>query len=53
MNSTDDEIMNKLLIKNYKNQKDKSPDTIDIDSISGEVRQISKDHDSYNAKNMK
>ena len=29
------------------------PNVIDIDTESGEVRQISSDHDSYSVKNMK
>lgn len=38
MGITNEEMMNKIIIKNYKNLKDKSPNTIDIDSKSGEVR---------------
>ena len=42
----------KIVIKNFKNIKDESPNIIDIDNETGEVRQISKDHDSLNFKNV-
>ena len=35
----------KIVIKNFKNRQDESPNIIDIDSESGEVRQISRNHD--------
>ena len=44
--------MKKIVIKNFKNTKDESPNVIDIDNETGEVRQISKDHDSVNIKNV-
>ena len=50
--TSDDELMNKIVIKNFKNTKDESPNVIDIDNETGEVRQISKDHDSVNIKNV-
>lgn len=35
----------KIVLKNYKNIKDEFPNVIDINSRTGEVSQISKDHD--------
>ena len=52
ISTSDDEIQNKIVIKNFKNVKDESPNIIDIDHETGEVRQISKDHDSLNYKNL-
>ena len=49
--TSDEEMLNKVVIKNFKNIKDESPNIIDIDNETGEVRQISKDHDSLNYKN--
>jgi hypothetical protein len=45
-------MLHKIVIKNFKNIKDESPNIIDIDNETGEVRQISKDHDSLNFKNV-
>ena len=47
-----EEMFKKIVIKNFKNIKDESPNIIDIDNETGEVRQISKDHDSLNYKNI-
>ena len=41
ISTSDDEIQNKIVIKNFKNIKDESPNIIDIDNETGEVRQIS------------
>ena len=53
MTTSDEEMAKKIVIKNYKNIKDSSPNIIDIDNETGEVRQISKDHDKMNLKNMR
>lgn len=53
ISTSDDELQRKLVIRNFKNTKDKAPNIIDIDTESGEVRQISSDHDSYSFKNLK
>ena len=53
INSSDDEIQRKIVIKNYKNNKDESPNIVDIDKESGKVRQISNDHNLWNFKNFK
>jgi len=50
--TSDDDLMKKIVIKNFKNIKDESPNVIDIDNETGEVRQISKDHDRLNFKNF-
>jgi hypothetical protein len=50
--TSDEEMLKKIVIKNFKNIKDESPNIIDIDNETGEVRQISKDHDSLNFKNV-
>ena len=50
--TSDEEMFKKIVIKNFKNIKDESPNIIDIDNETGEVRQISKDHDSLNYKNI-
>ena len=50
--TSDDELYKKIVIKNFKNSKDESPNVIDIDNETGEVRQISKDHDSISVKNV-
>lgn len=52
LTTSDEEIFKKIVIKNFKNIKDESPNIIDIDNETGEVRQISKDHDSLNFKNV-
>ena len=51
ISTSDDEIQHKIVIKNFKNVKDESPNIIDIDNETGEVRQISKDHNSRSFKN--
>jgi len=38
METSDEERLNKIIIKNYKNPKDTSPNTIDIDANTGSVR---------------
>ena len=43
----------KIILKNFKNIKDESPNIIDIDTKTGTVRQISKDHDSFSLKNSR
>jgi hypothetical protein len=43
----------KIVLKNFKNIKDESPNIIDIDTKTGTVRQISKDHDSFSLKNSR
>ena len=48
--TSDDELSKKIVIKSYKNIKDESPNIIDIDNETGEVRQISKDHDAMSFK---
>ena len=50
--TSEDEMMKKIVIKSFKNVKDESPNIIDIDNETGEVRQISKDHDALSFKNM-
>jgi len=50
--TSEEEVMKKIVIKSFKNVKDESPNVIDIDNETGEVRQISKDHDDWNFKNM-
>ena len=52
MNTSDDELQRKIVIRNFKTNKDESPNIIDIDNESGQVRQISTDHDSRNFKNF-
>ena len=51
--TSDEEINHKIVIKNYRDRNDQSPNIIDIDNQTGEVRQISHDHDNINVKNMK
>lgn len=53
LSTSDDEIQNKFVIKNFQNAKDESPNVIDIDKETGDVRQISKDHNSRSFKNFK
>ncbi len=36
--TSDEDLINKIVIRNFKNQKDESPNIIDIDSETGEVR---------------
>jgi hypothetical protein len=50
--TSDEEMFKKIVIKSFKNIKDESPNIIDIDNETGEVRQISEDHDSLNYKNI-
>ena len=52
VNTSEEEVMKKIVIKNFKNVKDESPNVIDIDNETGEVRQISEDHDAQSLKNM-
>ena len=40
----------KIVIKNFKNKQDESPNIIDIDNETGEVRQISRNHDARTLK---
>lgn len=53
MGTSDDELQRKIVIRNFKNAKDESPNIIDIDTESGEVRQVSTDHDRLSYKNLK
>lgn len=50
--TSDDDLKKKIVIRSFKNIKDESPNVIDIDNETGEVRQISKDHDDWNFKNV-
>ena len=53
ISTSDDELYKKIVIKNFKTEVgDDSPNIIDIDIETGQVRQISKDHDSFNLKNL-
>jgi hypothetical protein len=52
MVTSEEEILKKIVIKSFKNIKDESPNIIDIDNQTGEVRQISKDHNKLNIKNI-
>ena len=38
LSTSDDEIQNKFVIKNFQNAKDENPNVIDIDKETGDVR---------------
>ena len=46
------EGVKKIIIKNFRNEKDEFPNTIDIDNVSGEVRQISRNHDKVTTRQI-
>lgn len=53
LHTSDDEMQRKIVIRNFKNIKDESPNIVDIDTDTGNVRQISTDHNEWNLKNFK